>query len=134
MTTLALPTHVIKPKYKYILACEAERAGAIVLGYTQVSWDDLSGETRQPWAASKSWRAFTDNEKRAAGLLGYTETTWDNDSGSEPQPASAYKYWVDLTACTDGKGMLTILPIVAVGATRSSIRVLPAVCHYVLLS
>ena len=92
-------------KIQYLPACEAEQEGAIVLGYTEVSWDDLSGKTRQPWIASKSWRAFTDNEKIAAGLLGYNQTTWDNDSGSEPQPASAYKFWADLTTCTDSKDM-----------------------------
>ena len=80
-------------------ACNSEQAAAVVLGFTQVSWDDLSGQEPQPWSMRKSWVELSGNEKSAAVLLGYTQTTWDNDSGSEPQPASAVKNWTDLTAC-----------------------------------
>ena len=76
-----------------------------MLGYTQASWDNLSGKERQPWSASKSWFEFSDNEKAAAGLLGYTQMTWDNDSGSEPRPASAFKSWSELTVCDDGEDL-----------------------------
>ena len=80
-------------------ACNSEQAAAVVLGFTQVSWDDLSGQEPQPWSMRKSWVELSGNEKSAAVLLGYTQTTWDNDSDLEPQPASAVKNWTDLTAC-----------------------------------
>ena len=73
------------------------------MGYTQVSWDNLSGQEQQPWSAVKSWNALTDNEKAAGVVLGYTATSWDNESGSEVQPASENKSWAALTACTDGE-------------------------------
>ena len=71
----------------------------MVLGYTQVSWDNLSGQERQPWSSNKVWAELTDNEKAAAALLGYLPPTWDNASGNEAQPASANKDWAELTAC-----------------------------------
>ena len=74
-----------------------------MLGFTQVSWDDLSGKEAQPWSMSKFWRELSVNEKSAAGLLGYTQTAWDNDSGSEPQPLSGVKRWAELTTCSDGE-------------------------------
>ena len=70
-----------------------------MLGYEQVTWDNLSGEEQQPWSSIKSWASLTDNEKAAAVVLGYTATTWDNKSGSEANPASAAKHWAELTAC-----------------------------------
>ena len=70
-----------------------------MLGYTQVSWDNLSGKERQPWSSLKAWYELSLNEQAAAGLLGYSQTIWDNNSGSEPQPASAVKSWAELTAC-----------------------------------
>ena len=74
-----------------------------MLGYTQASWDNLSGQEQQPWSSIKSWASFTDNEKAAAVVLGYSQTTWDNESGSEPQPSSFDKSWAELTACSDGE-------------------------------
>ena len=80
-------------------ACNGEQAAAVVLGYTQASWDNLSGEEKQPWSASKAWHELSTNQKAAALLLGYTQITWENESGSEPQPVSATKSWAELTAC-----------------------------------
>ena len=74
-----------------------------MLGYTEVSWDNLSGEEVQPWSSLKSWAVLTENEKAAAVLLGYTEKSWDNDSGSEAQPASYNKFWSELTVCGEAK-------------------------------
>ena len=76
-----------------------------MLGYTQVSWDNLSGQEPQPWSGYKAWYELSLNEQAAVTLLGYTETTWDNESGSERQPASALKGWAELTMCTSGKGL-----------------------------
>ena len=77
-----------------------------MLGYTEVSWNDLSGKEQQPWSSIKYWASLTANEKAAAVVLGYTQVSWDNDSGSVPQPASAVKTWALLTACTDGEILL----------------------------
>ena len=82
----------------------------MLLGYTQVSWDNLSGKEQQPWSSIKSWAALKSYEIAAAMLLGYTATTWDNESGSEVQPASADKSWGELTACGDGKDSLRLTP------------------------
>ena len=83
--------------------CFGEQAAAAALGYTQVSWDNLSGKEQQPLSSIKSWVALVATEKRAAMLLGYNQRTWDNDSGSEPRPASAFKSWSELAACGDGE-------------------------------
>ena len=78
-------------------ACKSEQAAAASLGYTQLSWDNLSGKEQQPWSLSKSWALMTVNEKKAARVLGYTQISWDSVSG--PQPASMYKTWAKLTTC-----------------------------------
>ena len=74
-----------------------------MLGFTQVSWDNLSGQL--PIDFFLFWAEMTENQKAAAGLLGYTQMTWDNDSGSEPRPASAFKSWSELTVCDDGEDL-----------------------------
>ena len=74
-----------------------------MLGYTQVTWDNLSGREQQPWSSIKSWYALTASEKAAAAVLGYIQPMWDNRSGSERQPVSFYKHWDQLTACGDGE-------------------------------
>ena len=74
-----------------------------MLGYNQVTWDNLSGQEQQPASALKYWASLTENEKAGAALLGYNQTTWDNESGSELQPASEDKFWLELTACEVGK-------------------------------
>ena len=84
-------------------ACIGEKAAAVVLGFTQVSWDNLSGKEQQPSSSSKSWAALTEAETAAAVLLGYSQTTWENDSGSEPRPASTSKSWSELTTCATGE-------------------------------
>ena len=90
-------THPLPP------ACVGEQAAAAVLGYTQATWDDDSGQSRTPWPARKPWLAMSSTERSAAVLLGYTAATWDNVSGSEPQPAAADKTWAELTPCEDGE-------------------------------
>ena len=74
-----------------------------MLGYTQASWDNLSGREQQPWSFIKRWSSLTANEKEAVAIMGYNETTWDDHSGSEPQPASYSKDWAELTSCRDGE-------------------------------
>ena len=75
----------------------SEEAAAKLLGHTQVSWDNVSGNEQQPWSDEKSWDDLSAAEKSAVLDLGYTAKTWDNASGQEKQPASAKKYWSDLT-------------------------------------
>ena len=89
--------------------CNSEQFALRALGYTQASWDNLSGKEQQPWSTIKFWASLTANEKAAAVLLGYTQTNWDNDSRSEPQPASAAKSWSELTACADGEDLSILL-------------------------
>ena len=76
-----------------------------MLGYTQVSWDNLSGKEQQPLSYLKFWTSLSANEKAAAVMSGYTQVSWDNDSGLEPQPAWDTKRWAELTACADGKDL-----------------------------
>ena len=70
-----------------------------VLGYTEVSWNNFSGEELQPWSYIKSWVHLSENEKQAAVFLGYTEKSWDDYSGSEPKPPVHNTGWADLTVC-----------------------------------
>ena len=85
-------------------ACNnSEQAAAAVLGYTQASRDNDSGQEPQPFSSYKFWSSLSDNEKVAAVLLGYTDKSWDNESGLEPQPALLDKQWAELTACGKDK-------------------------------
>ena len=84
-------------------ACKSEQAAAQALGYTQVSWDDLSGTEQQPWSTKKPWRLLTANEKQAVRVLGYTQISWDSVSGQ--QPASMYKTWAQLTTCNSSEDL-----------------------------
>ena len=81
-----------------------------MLGYTQVSWDNDSGEELQPWSLIKSWASLSANEKIAASFLGYSQKSWDNESGLEPQPPSVVKSWDEQSVC--GKNMKPPLPTV----------------------
>ena len=87
----------------HLSACTSERAAAMALGYTQVSWDNESSDEQQPLTSFLSWAALTDKEKLAGTLLGYTARSWDNLSGSERQPAVGDKSWSKLTSCADGE-------------------------------
>ena len=84
------------------------------MGYTQVTWDNLSGREQQPWSSIKSWYALTASEKAAAAVLGYIQPMWDNRSGSERQPVSFYKHRDQLTACGDGEEGCNVLVAVCV--------------------
>ena len=66
------------------------------MGYTQVSWDNDSGQETQPASDDKAWAELTDNERAAAVVLGYTAASWDTGA---PQPASEDKDWSQLTVC-----------------------------------
>ena len=79
--------------------CDSEQVTAGILGYTQVSWDDVSGKTKQPRVEDKTFAELTHEERVAAVALGYTAKTWDNESGKEKEPASEDKLWAELTAC-----------------------------------
>ena len=83
--------------------CQSEQAAARVLGYTPVSWDNLSGGETQPWSTIKSWAALTENEKAAAAVLGYIRPTWDNRGRFKPKPVAAMKTWSELSSCADGE-------------------------------
>ena len=83
--------------------CESQQVAARALGYTDASWDNLSGDELQPWSSIKSWVHLTESEKAAAVVLGYTAVTWDNVSGAEAQPASSDKEWSGLISCAGGK-------------------------------
>ena len=82
-------------------ACDSEQAGAVALGYTKLSWDDETGQARQPLASFKSWAQLTANERAGAVLLGYTQASWDNVF--ESQPATAFKSWDELLVCGEGE-------------------------------
>ena len=79
--------------------CDSEQVTAGILGYTQVSWDDVSGKTKQPRVEDKTFAELTHEERVAAVALGFTGKTWDNESGKEKQPSTDDKNWSELTAC-----------------------------------
>ena len=49
-------------------ACESEQAAWRVLGYTQVTWDNVSGKERKPLAARKLYLSFTRRDSLAVAL------------------------------------------------------------------
>ena len=76
-----------------------EQAAAKVLGYTQVSWDNISGEEKQPSSTEKYWDELTEQERAAAITLGYTRPMWDKD---KKLPPAMEKHWAELTtSCGD---------------------------------
>ena len=107
-TFLYVLTHTYPPSPAFLSACDSERAAGVALGYTQVSWDNLSGKEEQPWSSIKHWAALSDTEQKAAGLLGYTQFIWDNESKQEPRPPAAFKHWAELSKCGEGEGSLSL--------------------------
>ena len=93
----------------------SEQVAAEVLGYTQASWENLSGNEPQPASLLKSWSELTHSERVAAVVLGYTRKIWDNESGSELQPASAYKSWAELRSTTTTETIKSISTTEATG-------------------
>ena len=91
--------------------CQSELAAAKALGYTQVSWDNESGNENQPSIDDKSWSEISAQEKALLTFFGYTEKTWDNESGEEERPASWEKPWSDLSV--SGENLLITRLLVA---------------------
>ena len=79
----------------------SEQQAAVLLGYTQVSWDNASGKEAQPASASTKWTDLTTQERLVATVLGYTEQTWRTVSVMKKTP------WSDLTV-TAGTDMCCI--------------------------
>ena len=77
------------------LGWSIEQWAAVVLGYTQASWDNKSGKEKQPSSSKKYWNELTARERAAALNLGYTQWMWDGGD----VPASVNKNWAELTAC-----------------------------------
>ena len=76
--------------------CNSEQDAARTLGYTQNSWDNLSGYVGQPASSNRQWMQLTDRERRAAIRLGYRQTLWDGLE-TVPAPASENKAWSELS-------------------------------------
>ena len=75
--------------------CGSEQDSATKLGYTQTSWDNVSGKEPQPSSASKSWSDLTDEERKGAEGLGcYTHDFWVYTKG---RPTD--KSWSEMTSC-----------------------------------
>ena len=92
--------------------CNSEQDAARVLGFTSVTWDNLSGSEQQPTTIEKSWVDLTDDERAAAMVLGFTRPVWDTlvaallllgldqpnwDNGGLPESLS--KPWSQLSSC-----------------------------------
>ena len=102
--------------------CPTEQAAATVLGYTQLSWDNLNDTERQPWQSRMPWASLNSLEQQSAQILGYTQLMWDDRTS---QPASFYKKWSQLTAC--GKyEIVCIWPSVLVHCRPSTMLILAA--------
>ena len=43
-----------------------------LLGYDKNSWDNESGEEKEPWIARQFWTSLTTTQRAAASYLGYT--------------------------------------------------------------
>ena len=97
---LLIPCHHNPPAHSRLTARPVtmtrltQQQAAVVLGYTQVSWDNASGKEAQPASASKKWANLTTAEKSAATVLGYTEQTWSPVSVTKKTP------WSDLSVTT----------------------------------
>jgi len=74
---------------------KGEQAAARVLGFTRTSWDNVSGQEKQPLSTFKKWAQLTVRERVAANVLGYSEDTW-NRVDKQEQPVWMTKRWDDL--------------------------------------
>ena len=92
-------TCVRAAEHELLSGCTSEQKAAEVLGFNEVTWDDLSGEETQPDSWSTHWSELTRRERAAAAILGYNQVTWDNESGNEAKPPSVSKSWSQLTTC-----------------------------------
>ena len=81
------------------------------MGYTQITWDNESGNENEPSIVDKSWSEMTAQEKAALTVLGFTAKIWDNYSGREEPPASWEKSWTRLSVC--GENLLITRLLVA---------------------
>ena len=81
------------------------------MGYTQITWDNLSGNEHEPSIVDKYWSEMTAQEKAALTVLGFTAKIWDNYSGREEPPASWEKSWTRLSVC--GENLLITRLLVA---------------------
>ena len=63
-----------------------------MLGFTEVTWDNCSGEEPQPAAVRKTWDELTDDERTAVEYLGFIKLSWDTRA-----PSSSTKTWAALT-------------------------------------
>lgn len=72
----------------------SQQEAAQVLGYTEYSWDNLSGQEKQPASTFKEWIQLTTKEKTAAVVLGYIEQTWGKQEATEHRKKS----WSELTS------------------------------------
>ena len=79
--------------------CTSEQKAAEVLGFNEITWDDLSGDETKPDSWSKHWSELSRRERAAAAILGYKQASWDHESGHESTPLSLSKHWSQLTTC-----------------------------------
>ena len=71
--------------------CYSEQKAAIVLGFTEVTWDNWSGSEPQPATLDIPWENLTDDEKAAATYLGFGQRSWDTR-----EPRAAKLAWANL--------------------------------------
>ena len=83
------PAHFRLPARAVTTTQLNQKQAAILLGYTQVSWDNTSGKEAQPTSASKKWTDLTTVEKSSATALGYKEQAWGTVSVTKKTPWSA---------------------------------------------
>lgn len=70
----------------------SEHDAVRVLGFTETTWDNLSGKEPQPAAMRQHWADLTDNEQEALKALNFNRIIWDSQ-----RPESAEKQWDELT-------------------------------------
>lgn len=106
----------------------SEQAAATLLGYTQVSWDNLSGEEKQPDSMDMDWEELSERERTALDVLGYTRKKWED----EEEPASMTKGWANLTSSGDTHPLPSICPLSHL-YTREMLLCFPFPLHLFLL-
>ena len=102
--------------------CNSEQDAARMLGFTQVTWDDYTGEERQPASLKKFWHMLTAGEKAGALTLGYTREIWDDRSSEEMRPASHTKHWAELTTCGKQPSYCPLRPATRDESDRNAIH------------
>merc|ERR1711937_1014140 len=104
---------------------------AALLGYTQVSCDNVNGKQNHPKSTSKPWTGLTATQRAAAMVLGYAEQKWSKISHSKAK-------WSSLASTTSSSsstnpGLIAAYVIIAIVGVLLLIGAILCIYYFVVM-